>query len=127
MFTARDMIHHDCSESLTNYYQTTSKFPPSETTTMAAARAAHFEYDAIVLAPCCARAYFRVPAHALRKNLRNHKIVMAVVRNLKLVNYMIKLYEVNVILISDIIILINKNNNNLNNNKIINPIKVARN
>ena len=50
----------------------------------------------------------RVPAHPLRKNLRNHKIVMAVVRNLKLVNYMIKLYEVNVILISDIIILINK-------------------
>ena len=33
--------------------------------------------------------------------------------------YMIKLYEVNVILISNIIILINKNNNNLNNNKII--------
>ena len=40
---------------------------------------------------------------------------------------MIKLYEVNVILISDIMILINKNNNNLNNNKIINLIKVARN
>ena len=49
------------------------------------------------------------------------------VRNLKSVNYMIKLYEVNVILISDIIILINKNNNNLNNNKIIYSIKVARN